>query len=280
MSFLSDFRLRFDRRGLLRWAAAGVVAGLAPALTWAQKASKNAGIKRWPKAPATRNPRYLKDAATSFVATKLKPGFYVNPRSKVVHYVAQDGRIRQVQRINVSRLRPLAIADVSRLLLADTAARVHLTTASRALEEAALDHFKRSQPDVAFQLLATAIRHDQRLKQQSNEMPSLRLYDLYAAKAVQLGDKAKLDALLGLARQGDQQVANPAPLKTGRVQTTRAKSPISDFHRWQADRKAKAKAAAIQARKVSYSARLKKWATSGSSSWSQKWAKKDTLWKL
>jgi hypothetical protein len=272
---------RFHRRDWLLRAGAGMIVAFASHRTLAQNESKNRGSKRWPTPPTDRRPRFRKNKdAKTFVGTNLKSGFYINPRSKVVHYVNKDGRIRDVQRIHVDRLKPMSVADVTRLLVEKSGPRVHLTTASRALEEAALDHFHSNENNVAFQLLATAIRHDQVLKQKSHEMPSVRLYDLFAAMSVQVGDKAKQNELHELARRADRQVASPAPLKVGNIQTIPAQQPLSELRKWQAQRKLEAKDAISKARKSSLAARLKKWSAADSTDWKQKWQQESTTWKL
>jgi hypothetical protein len=272
---------RISRRRILQGAAAGALVALVGGRAHGQQKSKNAGIKKWPKPPpGVKKPRYKRQNGAKVVGTNLTPGFYLNPKPKVVHYVARDGKIRAVQRINTERLKPLSIAEVTNLVLNDVKPRVHLTTASRVLEEAALEQFQANQPDVGFQLLGTAIRHDLLLKERSREMPSLRLYDLYAAKAIQLGDKARLNELVNLALQGDTQVTKAAASRVGNIKTPQAKSPPSEFAISQRQRKTVAKAAAINARKTSYSPRLKKWAGGGRNPWKGKWESRNKTWKL
>lgn len=275
-----------NRRDAITSSLAGVVVGVIADQLVAQpnRRKSTSGAKRLPKPPqGRRNPRFVKEKGKSAqVSTRLQPGFYVNTRSKVIHYVTKQRTIRQVQRINTNRLKPLAISDVTKLLLNDSKPRVHLSTASRALEEAALDHFKSNQPETAFELLATAIRHDQILKQQSFERPSLRLYDLFAAKAAQLGDKQKLEELLQLARQADRQTSRPPALKVGRVRTIKGNKPPSELRQWQSRRKATLKTAAIKTRKSSFTARLGRWSDSvaGSTAWERGWQNQRRTWEL
>ena len=90
------------------------------------------GRKRSPKPPAgLRKPRHRHTRKkTPAAVTKLAPGFYLNPKSQVVHYVTADRKIARVSKINEKLLQPFKPADLVKLPVNNAKPRVHLAVAS------------------------------------------------------------------------------------------------------------------------------------------------------
>src|SRR5712692_5218687 len=189
------------RRQLLRSATVALLFSLSPQAVKAYfKRARIKGRKHWPKPPrGVRNPRFVhkksvhKKRKVKAVAVSLSPGFYLNPRSQVIHYVSSNQKIARVNKINERRLQPLKPFELTRLMGNGSKPRINLSTASHSLEIAALSSLRSKDYGNACQLLVSAIRHDQFFKQATLQPPSLRLYDLLAGGSVRFGQEQHFD---------------------------------------------------------------------------------------
>ncbi|MDQ3815161.1 MAG: hypothetical protein M3347_14635, partial [Armatimonadota bacterium] len=179
------------RRQLLQGATAVLVCGLAPMSQTASIASHaisgnfpvapGARKKRWPPPPpGVRKPRFRRNKKPAQAATQLAPGFYINPKSQVIHHVGPNGKVARVDKIKQNRLQPVRPDALVRLPRNNSRPRVNLAYASYALEQAALAKVQAKEYDQACQLLVAAIRHDMLLKHGTTQPPAFRLYDLLA----------------------------------------------------------------------------------------------------
>lgn len=244
------------------------------------------GRKQWPKPPAgVRKPRYRHTMKkTSPVVTKLAPGFYLSPKSQVVHYVTADRKIARVSKINEKLLQPLKPIDLVKLPVNNAKPRVHLAVASYSLEQAALSSLQAKDYSTSCQLLAAAIRHDQLLKKKRAESHSLRLYDLLGAVSLRFGPQQYFSQMVGLAQSARQQPGRPFAInRAGRVAATAQRKPTHPpraFRKWKLARARAIKLAGAGKRAGVLDARLKKW-SAPNGVWSQRWRDltRPFLWK-
>lgn len=245
-----------------------------------------AGRKQWPKPPAgLRKPRHRHTKKkTPALVTMLAPGFYLNPKSQVVHYVTPDRKIARVHKISEKLLQPLKPTDLVKLPANTTRPRVHLAVASYSLEQAALASVQAKDYSTACQLLAAAIRHDQLLKKKRAESHSLRLYDLLGAVALRFGQQQYFSQMVALAQSARQLPGRPLSIsKVGRAAATAQRKPTHParaFRKWKLGRARAIKLAGAPKRNAVLDARLKKW-LAANSVWSQRWRDlaRPFLWK-
>lgn len=232
----------------------------------------SAGRKQWPKPPAgVRKPRHRHTKTkTPALVTKLAPGFYLNPKSQVVHYVTLNHKIARVSKINEKVLQPLKPADLVKLPANSTKPRVHLAVASYSLEQAALSSVQAKDYTTACQLLAAAIRHDQLLKKKRAESHSVRLYDLLGAISLRFGQQQYLSQMLGLAQSARQLSVIKRPDRRILAAQRKPTHPPRAFRKWKLARARAIKLAGAPKRNAVLDARLKKW-SAANSVWSQRW---------
>jgi hypothetical protein len=137
----------------------------------------------------SKNPRFVDESKKlartlgRYFATTLAQGFHLNPASNVIHWVDDKKRIREVRRIDTAKLlptKPVRLADAK-------SPQVHLTTASRAFEEAVKEPLSREDHGNACLLLVIGLEHDARLTKESAKRPNFRLHDLLAAISARHG---------------------------------------------------------------------------------------------
>ncbi len=184
----------WNRRRILAAACSTAVAGGIAGVFW---------YRRRPliSIPSGSTRRIVRRRGPWSVATQLPHGFYLNPRSGIVHVVLMSGRIGHVASIREAALQAIPMLQGSPANSAPQR-RVHLSAASQAFEDAALEFVRQRRHDAAIQLLGSAISHDLQLQRRSGNRPSLRLYDLYAGLLARYGERQQLQALVGLLPQG------------------------------------------------------------------------------
>ena len=241
-----------------------------------------AGRKRWPKPPAgLRKPRHRHTRKkTPALVTKLAPGFYLNPKSQVVHYVTADRKVARVSKINEKLLQPLKPADLVKLPVNNAKPRVHLAVASYSLEQAALASVQAKDYSTSCQLLAAAIRHDQLLKKKRAESHSLRLYDLLGAVSLRFGQQQYFTQMVSLAQSARQLSFINRPGRRIVAAQRKPTHPPRAFRKWKLVRARAIKLAGAPKRNAVLDARLKKW-SAANSVWSQRWRDltRPFLWK-
>ena len=281
------------RREVLRDAAAVLWLGVAPLAETVEaglQGRKVRGRKKWPAPTAgRRNPRFRrrKNKGNAY-HTNLAPGFYLNPKSQVIHYVAADRRIVGVYRINERNLRALNPADLPNLLLGKNKPRVSLATASFAFEHAALASISVKNYALACRLLLAGIRHDQYFKQATLEEPSFRLYDMLAGVSLRFRQQKCYDEALRLARIAQQRLGQPPVRRRVRTRSSRVKLPVrktahppSAHRKFKKERKLSMKAAHATRVRRSIETRLSNW-MAADNSWKRLWRDvgKPLPWKM
>jgi hypothetical protein len=109
------------------------------------------------------NPRFVQHARKASLLTSLSPGFHENLRSKIIHWVTKDQRIRRVSStISLATLRDSSLSQPG--MPGAGKPRVHLATASIALESAANQLFAAKDYAGACGMLTIAIEHDALLR--------------------------------------------------------------------------------------------------------------------
>lgn len=124
--------------------------------------------------------------------TELKPGFYRNRRSNVIHYVSEKTGSRQnvihrVSRINENNL--IAIPNI--LAISPMEERVTVRCYSYALERETAASLNAHDTGAAFERLTYALQYDLTLPSHSR-----RLYDLFAGLTVKFGQEKKLKSFI------------------------------------------------------------------------------------
>jgi len=135
------------------------------------------------------NPRFRKrKRRPRFLLSTLAPGFYLNPKSGIVHRVERNGRMYCGSGINERRLRPYHV-----LLKPELPIRTPLNCTSSTFEDAAIERLLIGDADGACALLAVATIAELRRHAAS---PSLRIFDLLAGLSVRFGKLHYRDKLI------------------------------------------------------------------------------------
>lgn len=177
------------RRSFLSWLILGVGAiGLSYSL-FRSLAAKN-GLQT-SSALRVLKPRFRWRKRAAGYISKLDPGFYVNTKSQIIHYVEEDNRIRCVSNISESRLKRV---DPTTIRINTSRPLANQACASYSFERAAISYLQQKNPEKACQLLLFAISQDLR----PGKRPSFRLYDLLAGIAVRFDKKTHLMQMIHL----------------------------------------------------------------------------------
>jgi hypothetical protein len=168
-----------------------------------------------PPTPSVRNPRFRRKRPQPSMQVSLGAGFYLNTRSKIVHYVDDKGTVRHVQRLNTGLLTPVAPgatggwptgSRANRRSAAgafESLARKHLhvrdqETAMVVLEEAVTEDLSRlgSRPEPTNSLVTPATTGVERLARANGRLPGYNVYDLLARESLRMGKEATLRRLI------------------------------------------------------------------------------------
>jgi hypothetical protein len=143
-------------------------------------------------------PYFKKDKKDDFTKTTRSTGFYINKKSNIVHYVANDKKIRYagnrvkqgLQAYTFPRLDDGWIHDPSQ-------PHVNFMTSSLAFEQQAIMHLNNQNFDAAIQNLFAGVLHDIKNRRSSGTKTGLkaktdlRLYDFLAGLSVRLSIRLK-----------------------------------------------------------------------------------------
>ena len=240
--------------------------------------------KRWPAPPKRKKPRFVgkvrKVKRKKHYQSRLRQGFYQNPKTKVIHYVNAKGIIRGVDKIKEKRLKKLTLNDMVRKTSGTGKSHVHYSVASSVLENAALNSLKKRNYKQACGILVLAIKHDKRYKRDRYESPSARLYDLLAGISFRYNQPGYAKRVRAFSQSAKLANARPKILKTGKISKIKPRSQPSSYHKWQKRNKQASKAQAVKRRKTVFDSRLVAW-SARSSPWKKRWVnrKKPLIWK-
>jgi hypothetical protein len=155
--------------------------------------------------PSILRPRYRRSRPAQSV--KLPRGLYLNGRTRIVHFVDENGRVRGGARIR-GELVPIAWPELAAAFQAgEQLPRINIAYGSSVLESLAHELLTANDFDRAARLLRLAIQHDLlRYKRHRREWaaqkeiaplaadlsPSFRLYDVLAREALRRGKPTHL----------------------------------------------------------------------------------------
>jgi hypothetical protein len=149
--------------------------------------------------PPRLQPRFRRNKVTYFLS-KLDPGFYLNPKSQVIHYVGADKKVSAVKSVNESRLTPVKLDTTKQ------EPHVNRACASYVFELEALSLLHQNEVDKACELLSYAVGQDlSRLvirdpiiggERLNDRHRSLRLFDLLAGVSLRTSRKKYLDEMI------------------------------------------------------------------------------------
>jgi hypothetical protein len=161
-------RILITRRDWIAGAIPVVPAAILLLTLLRKSSDESTSAENDPNTPAKKaakrhdSPRFVRHAKKGWMQTSLSPGFHENSRSKIIHRVSRDKRIRRVSRLNVAALRDSSPSQSG--LPAAEKPRVHLATASFALESAAEELLAAKDYPGACETLSIAIEHDALLR--------------------------------------------------------------------------------------------------------------------
>lgn len=115
----------------------------------------------------------------SWFTTNLKPGFYINLKSEVIHQVTKKQIIRAVNHIAESNLDSVESFDA---LSKPPSQRPILNPniAPKTMEEISLQYIKEKKINEASDILLNLVLHDVKYRLARAEKPNIRIYDLLA----------------------------------------------------------------------------------------------------
>jgi hypothetical protein len=166
------------RQAALRLASVIAAATAAPAII---------GFTQSVRGRSTRNPRYRR-SLRAFVSS-LAPGFYIRQYSeragpRTIHYVDYAQRVQGVITLAENMMQPVQIEIITQVHhLHRPYPRIQLSTASSALEEAALKAVRSGRYSDAVALLRSSVEHDLLLKSSGRGL-SRRAHDLLAGLSI------------------------------------------------------------------------------------------------
>lgn len=224
------------RRAFLPWLIAGV-SGLGFVSVQAFRRSR---FSQPP--PKFRKRPYFRKWKKLRPAPQLAPGFYLNPKSQIIHYVPEGKKPHFTAGINASRLQPADSIEAAVQSLKPNALttdgsrakvfvparppRVNKHRSSYSFERAAVSELKQNNVDRACDLLLYAIQYDQLIGTPS---PSFRLYDLLAGVAVRFNKSDCLQRLAAVIAK----TSNPVAVKKLADRQKKWQDPQSHWHlRW------------------------------------------------
>jgi len=123
---------------------------------------------------------------------KLARGFYLNPRSQIIHYIPEGERLRFTGCTNTRHLQPTTAADVLKYATG-TKPRVNVSRLSNSLEQAAAEQILQNNIELSCELLFYAIQRERPI--------SYRLYDLLAGLSVRFGKPDQMKRLIAHVNQ-------------------------------------------------------------------------------
>ena len=155
--------------------------------------------------PSQAPPSTHRRRARSYTSN-LKQGFYINPKSEIIHYVEKSRRIRCVSWVDEARLRQW---DSTAASIDKSKPRVNKSCASYSFEQAAVSYLRLNNLDKGFQLLFLAITQEillMKARKKEPKTPSFRLYDLVAGLSVRFDRRGDLERMIGLIEGTDPDV--------------------------------------------------------------------------
>lgn len=207
---------------------------------------RDAGVQALePNSDCLIKPRY-RPAKHHIAPSRLERGFYLYPKSQVIHYVSEDRRLRgatSIDEAGLTRQDP----DPAQRNAGPSEQRPHVNRgcASYAFELESLALLKQNQADKACELLAYAVEEDLRRVSLSGGPPSIRLYDLLAGVSLRTGRTKYLDEMIhridDAARRGSESSDDFAVAHTPYTVALQArirkwKDPRSRWHRRWSDK--------------------------------------------
>lgn len=131
------------------------------------------------------------------IPSQLERGFYLYPKTQVIHYVSEDKKLRGVSSIKESLLTRQEL-NPAQMNAAQSPQKPHINRgcAAYALELESLTLLKQNQTDKACELLAYAVAEDLRRISFNSGPPSIRLYDLLAGVSLRTGRTEYLDEMI------------------------------------------------------------------------------------
>jgi len=253
------------RRAFLPWLIVGV-SGLNASLVsaWGRRYLS----KPLPKKTGVA-PRFRKSGKNLGTAPTLTEGFYLNPKSQVIHYLPEGKKPRFTGKLNANRLQPkdptevaieslntgastfeiaqpaVSISPVEKNAISKTAIsrsgtaapagppRVNVARASYSFEQAAVSQIKQNNVERGCDLLLYAIQYELRYRAAKpflrSHAPSLRLYDLLAGISVRYNKPDYLGRLISLT----ESVEAPIAVKGFAQRLTKWRDPQSRWYgRW------------------------------------------------
>ncbi|MBC8548808.1 MAG: hypothetical protein H8D23_04080 [Candidatus Brocadiales bacterium] len=187
---------RLARRQILWLISTVVVSGVMPN----SKVIYNSTFKLFQSTQEkklARNPRFRRKKKASDYVSQLKTGFYENPSTQIVHYVSDEKKIADTNRINELHLKTFSL---DKLLSRGQHPRVHLASSSYSFERAAILHLKNKDYDNACKMLIHGINHDILFKLKTWQPTSFRLFDLLAKISIRFKQNQHFDTLILKAR--------------------------------------------------------------------------------
>jgi len=224
------------RRLFLPWFISGVgFTGLSIALI---RPVKTVQLAPFPEYAPKNHPRFAKLRKGLASALQLEPGFYLNPKSQIIHYLPEGQSFHSTGLIKAARLQPKDPTKVA-IALPNPATRkpvgqprVNRARASYSFERAAIAELKQNHIDRGCDLLIYAIQYElgyraARPFRMFQTAPSFRLYDLLAGVSVRFNKMEYLTRLISLT----ESVKAPTAIKGFAQRLTKWRDPQSHWYR-------------------------------------------------
>jgi hypothetical protein len=149
-------------------------------------------------------PHFRKRRKDTGTPPKLEPGFYINSKSQIIHYLPEGKRFHYTGHLKETNLNPY---EPSGMPVNEAKPRINLSRFSYSVEQAAVSRLKGKNIDGGCDLLLSAITYellaqypnDRRLRSRPfKQKPSLRLYDLLAGASVRFDRPDYLERMIGV----------------------------------------------------------------------------------